>query len=57
MPFIFPYCHLFYILKGLKVGYFSFINQLFLHNSEFKTSGALLFRSKALLNVRLSLKD
>jgi hypothetical protein len=34
----FPYWHLFYILKGVKVGYFSSINQLFLRNSEFKTS-------------------
>jgi DNA-binding response OmpR family regulator len=29
----FPYWHLFYILKGVKVGYFSSINQLFSHNS------------------------
>jgi hypothetical protein len=32
------YLPLFYILEGVKVGYFSSINQLFSHNSEFKTS-------------------
>jgi hypothetical protein len=36
----FPYCHPFYILKGVKVGYFSPLAQPFSPNSEFNTSTA-----------------
>lgn len=35
-----PYLPLFYILKGVEVGGFSSITQLFSHNSEFKTSAS-----------------
>lgn len=36
----FPDLPLIYILEGVKVGYFSSINQLFLLNSEFKTGAS-----------------
>jgi len=36
----FPYLPLFYILEGVKVGYFLSITQPFLRNSEFKTSAS-----------------
>jgi hypothetical protein len=34
------YLPLFYILEGVKVGYFSSINRLFSHSSVFRTSAS-----------------
>jgi hypothetical protein len=40
MPYIF-HIHIYFIFFiGVKIGYFSFINQWFLHNSKLKTSAS-----------------